>query len=70
MFCLESEEEEKARSNSSIVAILCEVFESSVLSSERKDQIGGEKEQSTCHREVLQSSTMSPNDPKHEDAEG
>ncbi|WMV24622.1 hypothetical protein MTR67_018007, partial [Solanum verrucosum] len=46
------------------------VFCSSVLSPERKDQISGEKEQSACHRAVPRSSTMSPNDPKHDDAEG
>ncbi|KAH0638935.1 hypothetical protein KY285_035521 [Solanum tuberosum] len=40
------------------------------LESERKDQIGGEKEQPACRREVPRSSTMSSNDPKHDDAEG
>ncbi|KAG5576077.1 hypothetical protein H5410_056211 [Solanum commersonii] len=34
-----------------------------------KDQVGGKKEQSAHHREILRSSTMSPNDPKHDDAE-
>ena len=45
-------------------------FCSSVPSPERKDQIDGEKEQSACRREIPWSSTMSPNDPKHDDAEG
>ncbi|KAG5595241.1 hypothetical protein H5410_036473 [Solanum commersonii] len=34
-----------------------------VLSPERKDQIGGEKEQSGCRRAVPRSSTIYPNDP-------
>uniref|UniRef100_M1DUA6 Uncharacterized protein n=1 Tax=Solanum tuberosum TaxID=4113 RepID=M1DUA6_SOLTU len=38
-------------------------FYSSVLSSEGKDLIGGEKEQSAYHRIVPRSCTMSPNDP-------
>ncbi|WMV41395.1 hypothetical protein MTR67_034780 [Solanum verrucosum] len=53
-------------------------FCSSVMSPERKDQIGGEKEQSACRRAILRSSTMtpndpstmSPNDPEHDYAEG
>ncbi|WMV18698.1 hypothetical protein MTR67_012083 [Solanum verrucosum] len=44
-------------------------FCSSVLSPEGKDQVGGKKEQSVNHREVSRSSTMSPNDPGHDDAE-
>ncbi|WMV32385.1 hypothetical protein MTR67_025770 [Solanum verrucosum] len=44
-------------------------FCSSVLSPEGKDQVGGINKQSTHHREVLRSSTMSPNDPEHDDAE-
>ncbi|WMV25035.1 hypothetical protein MTR67_018420 [Solanum verrucosum] len=43
---------------------------SPMLSPEGKDQIGGEKEQSAYHRAVPRSSTMSPNDPKHDDAQG
>ncbi|KAG5598962.1 hypothetical protein H5410_030332 [Solanum commersonii] len=45
-------------------------FCSSVRSPERKDQISGEKEQSVCHRAVPRSSTMFPNDKKHDDDEG
>ncbi|KAG5631678.1 hypothetical protein H5410_003395, partial [Solanum commersonii] len=41
-----------------------------VRSLERKDQIDGENEQSACRQSVPQSSTMSPNDPKHDDVEG
>ncbi|KAG5630995.1 hypothetical protein H5410_002712 [Solanum commersonii] len=41
-----------------------------VLSPKGKDQVGGKKEQSAHRREVSQSSTMSPNDPEHDDAEG
>uniref|UniRef100_M1DCL9 Uncharacterized protein n=1 Tax=Solanum tuberosum TaxID=4113 RepID=M1DCL9_SOLTU len=41
-----------------------------VLSPEGKDQVGGDREQSTHHREVQRSSTMSPNDPEYDDAEG
>uniref|UniRef100_M1DD49 Uncharacterized protein n=1 Tax=Solanum tuberosum TaxID=4113 RepID=M1DD49_SOLTU len=41
-----------------------------VLNPETKDQIDGEKEQSACPRTVPQNSTMLPNDPKHDDAEG
>ncbi|WMV54952.1 hypothetical protein MTR67_048337, partial [Solanum verrucosum] len=37
------------------------------MSLEGKDQIGGEKEQSVCRRAVPRSSSMSPNDPKHDD---
>uniref|UniRef100_M1DLF3 Uncharacterized protein n=1 Tax=Solanum tuberosum TaxID=4113 RepID=M1DLF3_SOLTU len=42
----------------------------SVLNHEGKDQVGGKSEQSTHHRAVLRSITMSPNDPEHDDAEG
>uniref|UniRef100_M1DRN4 Uncharacterized protein n=1 Tax=Solanum tuberosum TaxID=4113 RepID=M1DRN4_SOLTU len=42
----------------------------SVLSPEGKDQVGGKREQSAHHREVLRSSTMLPNDPEHDNAEG
>ncbi|KAG5631213.1 hypothetical protein H5410_002930 [Solanum commersonii] len=42
----------------------------SVLSPERKDQVGRKREQSAHRRKVSRSSTMSPNDPKHDDAEG
>ncbi|WMV33155.1 hypothetical protein MTR67_026540, partial [Solanum verrucosum] len=45
-------------------------FCSSVLSHEEKIQVGGKREQSAHHREVPRSSTMSPNDPEHDDAEG
>ena len=45
-------------------------FCSSVLSPEGKDQVDGKKEQLAHRREVLRSSTMSPNDPEHDDAEG
>ncbi|KAG5586968.1 hypothetical protein H5410_047402 [Solanum commersonii] len=45
-------------------------FCSSVLSLERKDQIDSGKEQSACHRAVPRSSTISPNDPKHDDVVG
>uniref|UniRef100_M1DJM9 Uncharacterized protein n=1 Tax=Solanum tuberosum TaxID=4113 RepID=M1DJM9_SOLTU len=41
-----------------------------VLSLERKDQVGGKNEQLAHCLEVLRSSTMSPNDPEHDDAEG
>ncbi|KAG5631944.1 hypothetical protein H5410_003661 [Solanum commersonii] len=41
-----------------------------VLNPEGKDQVGGRKEQSAHCREVLRSSTMSPNDPEHDNAEG
>uniref|UniRef100_M1DVR6 Integrase core domain containing protein n=1 Tax=Solanum tuberosum TaxID=4113 RepID=M1DVR6_SOLTU len=40
------------------------------LSPEGKDQVGEKREQSTHHREIPRSSTMSPNDPDHDDAEG
>uniref|UniRef100_M1D9X8 Uncharacterized protein n=1 Tax=Solanum tuberosum TaxID=4113 RepID=M1D9X8_SOLTU len=43
---------------------------SSVLSPEGKDQVGRKKEQSVHRQEVLRSSTMSLNDPEHDDAEG
>ncbi|KAG5584895.1 hypothetical protein H5410_045329 [Solanum commersonii] len=42
-------------------------FRAIVLSPKRKDQIGSEKEPSVCRRAVSRSSTMSPNDPKHDD---
>ncbi|KAG5575471.1 hypothetical protein H5410_055605 [Solanum commersonii] len=42
----------------------------SVLSPEGKDQIGGEKEQSVYRLAIPRSSTMSPNDPKRDDAKG
>ncbi|KAH0639665.1 hypothetical protein KY285_036251 [Solanum tuberosum] len=42
----------------------------SMLNPERKDQIDGEKEQSACPRAISRSSTMSPNDPKHDNVEG
>ncbi|KAG5599832.1 hypothetical protein H5410_031202 [Solanum commersonii] len=45
-------------------------FCSSVLSLEGKYQVGGKREQSMHHRDVPRGSTMSPNDPKHDDAEG
>uniref|UniRef100_M1DFP4 Uncharacterized protein n=1 Tax=Solanum tuberosum TaxID=4113 RepID=M1DFP4_SOLTU len=45
------------------------MFISSVLSPEGKDQVGGKRVQSVHHREVSRSSTMSPNDPEHDDAE-
>uniref|UniRef100_M1DDY2 Uncharacterized protein n=1 Tax=Solanum tuberosum TaxID=4113 RepID=M1DDY2_SOLTU len=45
-------------------------FCSSVLRPEGKDQVGGKKKQSAHHREFLCSSTMSPNDLEHDDAEG
>uniref|UniRef100_M1D9C0 Uncharacterized protein n=1 Tax=Solanum tuberosum TaxID=4113 RepID=M1D9C0_SOLTU len=41
-----------------------------VLSPEGKDQVSGKREKAEHRREVLQSSTMSPNDPEHDDAEG
>ncbi|KAG5632262.1 hypothetical protein H5410_003979 [Solanum commersonii] len=43
---------------------------SSVLSPEGKYQVGNEKEKSARRRTVPRSSTISPNDPEHEDAEG
>ncbi|KAG5615810.1 hypothetical protein H5410_015634, partial [Solanum commersonii] len=42
---------------------------SGVLSPEGKDQVGEKKEQLAHCREVLRSSTMSPTDPEHDDAE-
>uniref|UniRef100_M1DM87 Uncharacterized protein n=1 Tax=Solanum tuberosum TaxID=4113 RepID=M1DM87_SOLTU len=45
-------------------------LETNVLSPERTDEISGEKEQLAYRREVPQSCTMSPNDPKHDDVEG
>ncbi|WMV45545.1 hypothetical protein MTR67_038930 [Solanum verrucosum] len=44
-------------------------FCSSMLSPEGKDQVGGKREQSAHHRGVPRNSTMSPNDPEHDDAE-
>ncbi|KAG5570534.1 hypothetical protein H5410_060300 [Solanum commersonii] len=41
-----------------------------VLSPKGKDKVNEKKEQSAHHREVSRSSTMSPNDPEHDDAEG
>uniref|UniRef100_M1DHU2 Integrase core domain containing protein n=1 Tax=Solanum tuberosum TaxID=4113 RepID=M1DHU2_SOLTU len=41
-----------------------------VLSPEGKDQAGGKKEKSAHRREVLRSSTMSPNDLENNDADG
>uniref|UniRef100_M1DG57 Uncharacterized protein n=1 Tax=Solanum tuberosum TaxID=4113 RepID=M1DG57_SOLTU len=43
---------------------------SSVLSLEEKDKIDGENEKLVCHRVVPRINTTSPNDPKHDDAEG
>ncbi|KAG5631677.1 hypothetical protein H5410_003394 [Solanum commersonii] len=43
---------------------------SSVLSLERKDQIGDEREQLAHHRAVPRSSSLSPNELTREDAEG
>uniref|UniRef100_M1DAY1 Uncharacterized protein n=1 Tax=Solanum tuberosum TaxID=4113 RepID=M1DAY1_SOLTU len=37
---------------------------------EGKDQVGGTMEQSALRRAVPLSSTISPNDPEHDDAEG
>ncbi|WMV30643.1 hypothetical protein MTR67_024028 [Solanum verrucosum] len=45
-------------------------FCSIVLSLEGNDRVGRKREQSAHRREVSQSSTMSPNDPEHDDAEG
>ncbi|KAG5595589.1 hypothetical protein H5410_036821, partial [Solanum commersonii] len=45
-------------------------FCSSVLSHERKDQVGDEMEQSACRRAVLRGSTLSSNDPGRRDVEG
>uniref|UniRef100_M1DRC4 Uncharacterized protein n=1 Tax=Solanum tuberosum TaxID=4113 RepID=M1DRC4_SOLTU len=41
-----------------------------VLSLEGNDRVGRDREQSAHHREVPRSSTMSPNDPEHDDVEG
>uniref|UniRef100_M1DKQ6 Uncharacterized protein n=1 Tax=Solanum tuberosum TaxID=4113 RepID=M1DKQ6_SOLTU len=41
-------------------------FCSSVLIPEGKDQVGGNGEQSAHHRDVPRGSTMSPNDPEHD----
>uniref|UniRef100_M1D3M4 Uncharacterized protein n=1 Tax=Solanum tuberosum TaxID=4113 RepID=M1D3M4_SOLTU len=45
-------------------------FCSSVLSPKGKDQVGGKREQSAHRQEVPRSSTMSPNEPEHDDVEG
>ncbi|KAG5584630.1 hypothetical protein H5410_045064 [Solanum commersonii] len=45
-------------------------FCSSVLIPEGKYKVGDEKEQSTRRRTVLRCSTIPPNDPECEDAEG
>uniref|UniRef100_M1CDW3 Polyprotein protein n=1 Tax=Solanum tuberosum TaxID=4113 RepID=M1CDW3_SOLTU len=45
-------------------------FCSIVLSPEGKDQVGEKRDQSADRREVPRSSTMSPNDLEHRDAEG
>uniref|UniRef100_M1DXF1 Uncharacterized protein n=1 Tax=Solanum tuberosum TaxID=4113 RepID=M1DXF1_SOLTU len=45
-------------------------YAKSVLSPEGKDQAGKKREQSAHRREVPRSSTMSPNDLDHDDAEG
>ncbi|KAG5576506.1 hypothetical protein H5410_056640 [Solanum commersonii] len=45
-------------------------FCSSVLSLEGIDQVGEKREQAVHRREVSRRSTMSPNDPEHDDAEG
>uniref|UniRef100_M1DMI5 Gag-pol polyprotein n=1 Tax=Solanum tuberosum TaxID=4113 RepID=M1DMI5_SOLTU len=37
---------------------------------EEKDQVGKTREQSAHHRAVPRSSTISPNDPEHDDVEG
>uniref|UniRef100_M1DPN4 Putative plant transposon protein domain-containing protein n=1 Tax=Solanum tuberosum TaxID=4113 RepID=M1DPN4_SOLTU len=42
----------------------------SVLSPEGKDQVDGKRKQSAHHRTVPRSSTMSPNDPEQDNAEG
>ncbi|KAG5598867.1 hypothetical protein H5410_030237 [Solanum commersonii] len=46
------------------------VVADAVISPEGKDQVGNEKEQLACRQIVLQSSTISPNDPEREDVEG
>ncbi|WMV18920.1 hypothetical protein MTR67_012305, partial [Solanum verrucosum] len=45
-------------------------FCSSVLTFKGKDQVGKKREQSAHRQEVSRSSTMSPNDLEHNDAEG
>uniref|UniRef100_M1DTT8 Uncharacterized protein n=1 Tax=Solanum tuberosum TaxID=4113 RepID=M1DTT8_SOLTU len=45
-------------------------FCSSLLSPEGKDRVDEKREQSVHHREVSRGSTMSPNAPEHDDAEG
>uniref|UniRef100_M1DVY4 Uncharacterized protein n=1 Tax=Solanum tuberosum TaxID=4113 RepID=M1DVY4_SOLTU len=45
-------------------------FFSGVLSPEEKDQVGGKREQLAHHQVVARSSTMPPNNPEHDDAEG
>ncbi|KAG5589907.1 hypothetical protein H5410_040421, partial [Solanum commersonii] len=44
--------------------------EDRLMHSARKDQVGDEKEQSTCYRIVSQNNTISPNDSEYEAAEG
>ncbi|WMV50154.1 hypothetical protein MTR67_043539 [Solanum verrucosum] len=44
-------------------------FCSSVLSLKGKDQVGEKREQSAYRRESPRSSTLSPNDPEHDDAD-
>ncbi|KAG5571597.1 hypothetical protein H5410_061363 [Solanum commersonii] len=46
------------------------IIHGSVLSPEENDQVGGKREQSAHHRAVSRSSTIPPNGPKHDDAEG
>uniref|UniRef100_M1DW19 Uncharacterized protein n=1 Tax=Solanum tuberosum TaxID=4113 RepID=M1DW19_SOLTU len=41
-----------------------------VLSPEKKDQVSRKKEQSAHHRAVPRSSTIPPNGPEYDDAEG
>uniref|UniRef100_M1DVV3 Polyprotein protein n=1 Tax=Solanum tuberosum TaxID=4113 RepID=M1DVV3_SOLTU len=45
-------------------------FCSSVRSLEGKDPVSGKRDQSAHRQTVPRSSTMSPNDPEHDDAEG
>uniref|UniRef100_M1BRJ8 Uncharacterized protein n=1 Tax=Solanum tuberosum TaxID=4113 RepID=M1BRJ8_SOLTU len=45
-------------------------FCSSVLSLEEKDQVSGKREQSAHRRAVPRSSTIPPNGPEHDYAEG
>ncbi|WMV45979.1 hypothetical protein MTR67_039364 [Solanum verrucosum] len=41
-----------------------------MLSPEGKDQVGGKRKQSAQRREVQRNSTMSPNNPEHDNVEG